>query len=139
MAAYNKHEYRRAGHEKFRAASAAHVAGHYAVSHYLAGVAVECMLRAFRFAIDPSWDKRHDLLALMKRSGVLGRLPAADQPSVRDAIGEIARRWAIHHRYAPEDRLAASLQRILPIQGRSFLLRNSETMITMHRTLPRQV
>ena len=129
MATYNKFEYRRASHEKFNAAVCAESGGHYAVSHYLAGVSVECMLRAYRWAIDPSSDVKHDLRKLMKNSGVLEKLPAKHQSIVRDALIEIARRWTISHRYAPADRLETYLKVILARSGKRLLRDNSNEMI----------
>ncbi len=136
MASYNKHEYRRASHEKFGAASDAFLSGHYAVSHYLAGVSVECMLRAFRWAIDPRFDAKHDLKELTKKSGVLIRLPAAKQAGVRDALNAMAVRWSVSHRYAPEDRLETYLKLILPNEGKSKILKtNANDMLEWNQLI----
>jgi len=129
--AYNKYEYRRASHEKFHAAVDAHQNGHYAVSHYLAGVAIECMLRAYRWAIDPSWHERHDLRELMRASGVLQRLSPVKQGVVRDCLNEVALRWSVSHRYVPQDRLKAYLVRILLLQSSRVLQDNSEYMLAL--------
>jgi hypothetical protein len=131
VAKYNKHEYRRASHQKFNAAANAHRAGHYTVSHYLSGVAVECMLRAYRWHIDPSWDAGHDLISLMKKSNVLSYLRAGEQARVRDNLNEMARRWSVSHRYAPDDRLEAYLGLKLKRTGSLVLLENSAEMNAM--------
>lgn len=129
MASFNKNEYRRASHQKFNAASDADRYGHFAVAHYLAGVSVECMLRAYRWSIDPSWDEKHDLVQLMKKSGVLVRIPARRIDLVSISLNEIARRWSVSHRYAPSDRLEAHLRIVLGRSDRRILRDNSQDMI----------
>ncbi len=129
VASYNSYEYRQASHQKFKAAVDADGREHYAVSHYLSGVAIECMLRAYRWSIDPSWDAKHDLRELMKKSGVLARLPENKQGQVRDALVEIAVRWSISHRYAPDDRLEAYLKKTLGGGSPRILKDNSDYML----------
>ena len=41
------------------------------MSMYVAGVAVECMLRAYKLLKDPTFDEKHDLRRLFKASGML--------------------------------------------------------------------
>ena len=43
----------------------------FALSMYTAGLAVECLLRAFRWKKDKSFEGRHDLEDLLKASGLL--------------------------------------------------------------------
>src|SRR5262245_11595824 len=43
----------------------------YALAIYVGGVAVECMLRAFKGRRDRVFDERHDLLNLLRSSGML--------------------------------------------------------------------
>ena len=43
----------------------------YALAMYLGGLAVECMLRAFRWRKNPSFEGRHDLEDLLKASELL--------------------------------------------------------------------
>ncbi len=131
MANFNAEEYRRASHEKFNAASHAAQGGHYVVAHYLAGVAVECMLRAFRFQIDRNWDAGHDLTKLLKGSGVLGKVSGSRGGRLQEAFNSLAIRWSVSHRYAPTDRLEKYLFRakleIGPKETR--LRRDTQTML----------
>ena len=59
----------------------------FALSIYVGGVAVECMLRAFKLLRDRSFDERHNLLRLFAASGMLRvdreRLCARDSPMPR--------------------------------------------------------
>jgi hypothetical protein len=41
------------------------------LSHYVAGLSVECMLHAYKFRTDPHQDQRHDLMLLAKDSRFL--------------------------------------------------------------------
>src|SRR5580700_10106509 len=43
----------------------------FALAIYVGGVAVECLLRAFKGRRDPTFDERHDLLRLFAASGML--------------------------------------------------------------------
>jgi HEPN domain len=94
----------------------------YALAMYAAGVAVECLLRAFKARRDPTFDERHDLLRLFKASGLLeiGSLPSAEYTQeqisshvrhLRLAVNEIYLLWSNDFRYASEDRLRAHLRK----------------------------
>jgi len=43
----------------------------YALAMYCGGLAVECLLRAFRWTQDPSFEGRHDLSELLRSSRLL--------------------------------------------------------------------
>lgn len=45
--------------------------GHYALAMYTAGLAVECLLRAYMVKRSREFESRHDLLLLFKESGIL--------------------------------------------------------------------
>ncbi len=50
--------------ERIADADLLHAEGHYPFAMYASGLAVECLLRAFRLLNDPSFDERHDLWQL---------------------------------------------------------------------------
>jgi HEPN domain-containing protein len=96
----------------------------YALSMYAAGVAVECMLRAFKLLRDPAFDERHDLQRLFKASGMLqldaqilekqGFSPYEIQEhyhQLQTALNEISLLWANDFRFASEARLRAHVRR----------------------------
>lgn len=56
---------------------------------YIAGLAVECLLRAYRYRRDPEFNARHDLFVLYKASGILGYVLAADIYSLNAALFEV--------------------------------------------------
>ena len=95
----------------------------YALAMYCAGVAVECMLRAFHtLDTDAPFDSKHDIHALLRASKMLQVNPAQlrkkrihqDQidrlmTEVNAAITEIAILWDNGLRYASEARLRTFL------------------------------
>jgi HEPN domain-containing protein len=69
---FTAEEYYRAAVERMRQARAIHNSGaNYALAMYVSGLAVECMLRAFRWRKDRSFEGRHDLEDLLKSSKLL--------------------------------------------------------------------
>jgi hypothetical protein len=101
----------------------------FALAVYAGGVAVECLLRAFKARHDPTFDEKHDLLRLFLASGILDidiqRLRAngwtdsqidAHLRSLRVAVNEIYRVWANNYRFASEERLRSHLKKITGYQ-----------------------
>lgn len=124
-------EYFRAGTERMRQARTLHQAGgSYALAMYCGGLAVECVLRAFRWKKDKSFEGRHDLQDLLKASALL-RLNEehmrekgiSDEEildyalDLRAAMNEVVALWHNNLRYASEASLRAFLHRIERLQG----------------------
>jgi hypothetical protein len=95
----------------------------YALAMYVSGVAVECLLRAFKLKRDPTFDERHDLQLLFKASGMLevdtaalGRKGFSEdeidgyQRELQIAVNEICILWANDYRYVSENRLRSHLK-----------------------------
>jgi HEPN domain-containing protein len=102
----------------------------YALAMYAAGVAVECMLRAFRARESAEFESRHDLLSLFVESGMLKvaqeRLQAKEWSNeaiaghvktLRTAVNGVYVLWHNNYRYASEQRLLAHLKRIKLYRG----------------------
>ena len=96
----------------------------YALSMYVAGLAVECMLRAFKLKKSSVLDERHDLLRLFKASGMLEMGVAAQrhpglteseavglERGLRGSMNDICTLWANDFRFASEDRLRLHLRK----------------------------
>ena len=96
-----------------------------AKNDYVGGLAVECLLRAFKGRRDPTFDEKHDLLRLFAASGMLAvnrdKLRAKrwtdaqiDQHlrTLQVAANEIFRVWANNYRFASEERLRSHLKKI---------------------------
>src|SRR5437899_8813032 len=117
--------YYRAALERIRQAQYLYREGSsYALAMYVAGVAVESMLRAFRAKKTSEFESRHDVLALFAESGMLRvgeeRLKAlgwsdeqiaAHAKSLKSAVIDVYNLWQNNCRYASEERMLAHLKR----------------------------
>jgi hypothetical protein len=103
----------------------------FALAIYVGGVAVECLLRAFKGRRNPTFDEKHNLLGLFAASGML-RL---DHDKLREkgwsderidahlrtlqvAVNEVVRVWANNYRFASEERLRSHLKQVTGYQKR---------------------
>ena len=97
----------------------------FALAIYVGGLAVECLLRAFKGLRDPLFDEKHDLLRLFAASRILridhDRLHAKNwsDPQInghlqtlRLAVNEVVRLWANNYRFVSEERLRSHLKKI---------------------------
>jgi len=105
-----------------------HMQGRYSDAIYLAGVSVECLLRAF---ITHKFDKRHDLQDLFKESSLEALIPDKRRREVGSWLGIIWARWKNNYRYVSDDRLQAEFKRLKHDRGISgnFLKENSRLVI----------
>ena len=101
----------------------------YAIAMYTAGVAVECLLRAFKSLRTDQYDERHDLRQLfshshilqfneeyLERRGLSERVVESAQ-DMRAWLDEIYGLWANDYRYASEKRLKSELISMGKISG----------------------
>jgi hypothetical protein len=75
---------------------------------YLAGVAVECILRAFTSDDDDEFEGRHDLRRLMKAATLERFVGEKQRQAISAALGEVDRQealWADLRRHLAADRL----------------------------------
>jgi hypothetical protein len=98
--------------------------GNYALAMYTAGLAVECLLRAYLLRKGKKeFESRHDVLLLWKESGILAldpeRLKAKGlserqvqehQKAQWAAVNQVYILWRNNYRFASEDRLLAHLK-----------------------------
>jgi hypothetical protein len=96
----------------------------YSLCMYVAGLAVECLLRAFRLLHDPTFDEGHDIQRLYKASGIhrVNRASLAFRGfteeeiddylwNIRSAVNDVALLWANDYRFASEERLRTHLKK----------------------------
>jgi hypothetical protein len=83
----------------------------YRMLMYAAGVAVECMLRAYRCRIDPEFDARHDLYQLSKDARFAALFPSAAIEKYSAALADVTTRWSNNHRYRSDAAMRAFLKR----------------------------
>jgi hypothetical protein len=97
----------------------------YALSMYCAGLAVESLLRAFRWTEDTTFEGRHDLSELLKASRLLRidddhmRRKGASEDAIREsglkirsAMNEIVILWHNNMRFASESSALAFLRQV---------------------------
>lgn len=106
-------DYRDAAAEHIETARLLHDAGRDAAAHYIAGLAVECVFRAYRRRQDPTFDARHDLDQLFVLSGFAGtvadRAPNS-RSAIKRALVEGIIRWRNSHRFGSEETLRRFLK-----------------------------
>ena len=122
----------------------------FALALYCGGLAVESLLRAFRWTEDDSFEGRHDLNELLKAS----RLPRINDESmrrkrvseeevrrtnreIRVAMNDVVTRWHNNLRFASEDTAVAFLKQSGKAQGIKGdpLKRNAAVLIEAAQTL----
>jgi hypothetical protein len=104
--------------------------GYYALAMYTAGLAVECLLRAFIVKRNRAFESRHDLLLLFKESGILnvdvdtlgGKGLTDDQirghqKALHSSVNAVFILWQNNFRFAAEARLLAHLKKMKLYRG----------------------
>jgi HEPN domain-containing protein len=94
--------YRDASGEHLAAASDLYRAGRYVLANYAAGLAVECILRAYRNMIDPEFDSRHDLNALFQLAKFGGVVPAERRREIGASLSVVIQLWSNDLRFLSE-------------------------------------
>jgi HEPN domain-containing protein len=125
---FDSRDYYRASHERIRQAWTLYNrfdgddANLHPLALYTAGVAVECMLRAFITRRSREFDSRHDLRDLFIESGILDIKPDSKayarmgelelqrlKQQLGSAVGYLSRVWNNAYRYASESQLRSHL------------------------------
>ena len=128
---FRAEQYFRVGVERMRQSRTVFDEGKsYALAMYCGGLAVESLLRAFRWTEDASFEGRHDLSDLLKASRILkiddaymrrrGAAEAAIRESgsnLRVAMSEIVALWHNNLRFASEASALAILKQAGKFQG----------------------
>lgn len=105
LMAFNAEDYRIAAEEHVTAANQLYGLRRWALAHYVAGLAVECMFRAYRVRIDPQFDEKHYLGKLAKASGFLDIISSERVEVISAALSEVEARWQNDHRFRSEESL----------------------------------
>jgi HEPN domain-containing protein len=98
--------------ERLEAASQMYKSSRFVDALYLAGVAVECVLRAYAQDESDEFEGRHDLSRLMKAATVERFAGEKQRQAISAALGEVWTRWKNNYRYAPDSKLRAELKRL---------------------------
>jgi len=72
---------------------------YYPLAYYLAGLAVECLFRAYTELVGGRHEAHHDLQRHADNARFLEFMPETMQDEVQADIGSIRTRWLNNHRY----------------------------------------
>lgn len=105
-------------------------AGFYSLAMYAAGLAVECLLRAYMVKQKREFESRHDLILLFKESGILAvdadKLKAkgltdeqiqTHQKVLWSSVNDVFILWRNNYRFASEARLLTHLKKMKLYKG----------------------
>lgn len=121
--------YKIAAQEHITVAVELHTSQRFALAHYVAGLAVECMLRAFKSRLDPVLYERHDLDRLARHGRFFDGASEKRAPVIAARLGEVVTRWDNGHRYRSESALRKFLTSRRLFAGKGDLLTNSSRRI----------
>lgn len=82
----------------------------YSAAIYLAGVAVECLLRAYILRETKEFESRHDLTDLMRKSSIADFIPPQQNREFGAYLTTVWRRWKNNYRYASISRLSSEFR-----------------------------
>ena len=97
--------------ERITAAYVMYTSERFVDAVYLAGVAVECILRAYADESD-EFEARHDLSRLMKAATLERFVGEKQRQTISAALGEVWSRWKNNYRYIPDPRLRKEFKRL---------------------------
>jgi hypothetical protein len=94
-----------AAHDHVTAASELFKLRRFVLANYVAGLAVECILRAYRMIVSAQFDERHDLYELARAARFFDLFPPDRAESLTASFATVATQWENSHRYRTEDAL----------------------------------
>lgn len=97
--------FREAALERAHESFVMYEAGHFAATHYLAGLAVECMLYACRIAAGGQLDLRHNLSRLWQEAKFADYLGKDLALQAGECLSTVVVRWLNNHRYRSDAEL----------------------------------
>lgn len=107
---FRSEHYLEAARERVLSAFRLYDSSRYAGAIYVAGVAVECLLRAYRLRKSKEFDEKHDLTELMKGSSIADFIPTEQRQEFGASLTTVWRRWKNNYRYASMSRLSTELR-----------------------------
>lgn len=101
--------YRDAAAERSQDAVELFLAGRCGAAIWVAGVALECLFRAYHRRRSEQLDTGHDLKSLYKASRFADRVSPRHVERMGSSIGLVAASWKNRYRYDPEDAVRRSI------------------------------
>lgn len=105
MALSTADTYRVAALEHLNRAFRLHDSEEYFLAHFVAGLAVECYLRAYLRLLTDEFNSRHDLRELAKEANFYRIVPRNLEASFSADFETLNLRWRSNHRYYSERQL----------------------------------
>jgi HEPN domain-containing protein len=132
-------DYVDAAQERLSNAKRLYEASQYSFALYAAGVAVECLLRAFIVRLVPILEEAHNLPMLLDASKIGLIVTPTENEQIYQAVGVLARRWKNDLRYTSNNRLRRRLKKLKLDRGirGDFLKENCRIAIDMAATILR--
>lgn len=103
-------DYFDAARERLSEANILYEMARYSLALYVAGVAVESLLRAYIFRLEPKLVTAHDLELLLEASNLHRLAAPAERQQIFTAIVKLYQRWKNDLRYSSNNRLRRHLK-----------------------------
>ncbi len=125
-------DYKIASMERINTARKLYAQKEYVLAIYIAGVAVECLLKAYLRRKTPHFKSKHDLPNLLKESGLMDFIRPTDHKELSACFGEVWSRWKNNYRYASSERLTSEYKRLKLYNKKvkGYLLKANSSTIT---------
>ncbi len=122
--------YYTAARERIKEARFLHESRYYTLAMYVSGLAVECMLRAFRLLKDQTFDERHDLWQLWKHADLADVQSEFYDEKIHSLLLIVTSLWQNNYRFRSATELRAHLKKIGSARGikGDFLKFNSKRL-----------
>jgi len=104
-------DYVNAARERLRNAHLLYDAAEYSFALYAAGVAVEALLRAYIFRLEPKLEAAHNLRMLFNASRLHAFIAHPEHKQIGTAVADLFKRWRNDLRYTSNDRLRRRLKK----------------------------
>jgi HEPN domain-containing protein len=104
-------DYVEAANERLAEANLLYEKAHYALALYVAGVAVESLLRAYIAQADPILEGAHNLPLLLRESNLRNLATPDEERRIFEAVSLLSKRWRNDLRYTSNHRLRRRLKK----------------------------
>jgi len=130
-------DYVEAAQERLNEANLLYEKSRYALALYVAGVAVESLLRAYISRLEPRLEAAHNLSLLLNASRLRTLLTDSESQQIYKAIFDLSKRWKNDLRYTSNNRLRRRLKKLCLDRGLrgDFLKENCRLAIEAVETI----
>ncbi len=108
---FTAEHYRTAAMQRVQEAWTLHGQQRHGLALYVAGVAVECILRAYRTRRGRQFSERHDLNELLKESGIVEFVSNETRQTLPAHLGTVWANWNNDYRFGHDELIRATLRK----------------------------